>query len=298
MVCLDQSEVDETLIKAASLFARSANAENIYFFHVVKSLELPDLVHEKYPDLIAPVDETIERDIKKRIDDNTGDLDVEISVDIREGNVTDQILKWASEKDIDLILLGKKPNDVGSGHHSDKIVNLAHCSVMLIPKISYVQFGSKILMPTDFSEASHEAFEKVIEFAKRANASVTCFHAYEVPTGYHTTGKTYEEFADIMKANAKEHFSEFMDGELTNGVEFNCIYELDKHGHPNKLISKVAKDIGADLIILGSKGRTGLSSVLMGSVAAKLIKADFDIPVLIVKGKHENLGLLKAILEL
>jgi nucleotide-binding universal stress UspA family protein len=298
LVCLDRSETDKALYKAAKLFAQTRNAQSIYFLHVAKSLELPTGIHEKYPDLIAPIDETIEHDIRMTIDDFTRDAEIDISVDIREGNVTDQILKWSSEKDIDLILLGKKPHDIGSGHHSDKVVNAAHCSVMLIPQGFNVQNGSKILVPTDFSEASHEAFEKVIEFAKGNNASVICFHAYEVPTGYHTTGKTYDEFAEIMLQNAKEHYAEFLDSELTNGVHVECVYKLDKHGHPHKLIAQTAAELNVDLIVLGSKGRTGLSSVLLGSVAAKLIKTDFDIPVLIVKGKHENLGLLKALLEL
>lgn len=298
MVCLDQSEADTALITAAKNFAQSPDALNIYFFTVVQSLELPQAVHEQYPDLIAPIDETIEKSIWDTLDSVFKGIEIDISVDVREGNVTDQILKWSSEKDMDLILMGSKPIESGSGHHREKVVNAAHCSVGIVPQHCVDVHVKRILLPTDFSSASREAFKKAENFAKVLEASITIFHSYEVPTGYHTTGKTYEEFADIMLGHAKNDCDQFISTNSTENVEINCAFALDKHGTPHELILKAANDIKADVVVLGSKGRTGLSSVLLGSVAAKLIKAECPIPVLIVKGKNENLGLLKAILQL
>ena len=223
MVCLDQSEADTALITVAKNFAQSPDALNIYFFTVVQSLELPQAVHEQYPDLIAPIDETIEKTIWDTINSVFKGLEIEISVDVREGNVTDQILKWSSEKDIDLILLGSKPIESGSGHHREKVVNAAHCSVGIIPQHCIDVQVKRILLPTDFSSASREAFKKAESFAKVLEASITIFHSYEVPTGYHTTGKTYEEFADIMLGHAKNDCDQFISTNTTENVEIDCV---------------------------------------------------------------------------
>ena len=235
MVCLDQSEADEALINAAKNFSQSPDALNIYFFTVVQSLELPRAVHEQYPDLIAPIDETIEKAIWNSVNEVFKGIEIDISVDVREGNVTDQILKWSSEKDIDLILLGEKPFESGSGHHKDKVINAAHCSVGVIPQHCKELHVKRILVPTDFSSASIEAFKKAESFAKALEASITIFHSYEVPTGYHTTGKTYEEFAEIMLGHSKNNYAEFIDKHAKEGVEIDGFFALDKHGHPHEL---------------------------------------------------------------
>ncbi len=67
LVCLDGSEMDDTLIKAASEYASFGQADNIYFVTAVKSLEVPESVKRDYPDLHTPLDEQMEREMKDSI---------------------------------------------------------------------------------------------------------------------------------------------------------------------------------------------------------------------------------------
>jgi nucleotide-binding universal stress UspA family protein len=53
-------------------------------------------------------------------------------------------------------------------------------------------------------------------------------------------------------------------------------------GRPDEAIVKFAEDVGADLIVMGSHGRTGLSKILLGSVAERVI-GQAACPVLVVK---------------
>jgi len=297
LVCLDLSDIDDTLIKSALAFSNENYADHIYFIHVVKEFVMPtgddgEKLHEALPS-----DEQLLNRMKKEISGQFANSDCKVSLEIKEGNPSDQILKWAKIKEVDLIVLGKKKPGVGSGVHSDQVVNMAHCSVIFIPDLFFPTLN-KIVLPIDFSAPSKLAFQKALEIARPKNASLTFIHAYEVPTGYHSTGKTYDEFAGIMKQNARKEYDLFVKTEDTNGLQVDVRLELDRHGQPDKLIEDLANEVGADLIIIGSKGRTALSSVLLGSVTVKVIKKITSVPLLVVKGKGENLGLLEAILEL
>ncbi|RLD24957.1 MAG: hypothetical protein DRI71_01000 [Bacteroidetes bacterium] len=297
LICLDQSDMDDTLIKAAAEYATFGRADNMYFVTVVKSLQVPAAINKQYPDVFVPLDEGIEKEMNKRIENAFSDITCDCHFDVLEGDPTHQIIRWAQVKDIDLIIMGKKQYHIGKGITSRNIVNIVHCSVLFVTANSKIE-PKTILLPTDFSKASHLAFQKAVKIASLVNATLTCLHTYEVPTGFHATGKTYDEFAEIILHHSKEDFKEFIQEEDITMPDIKVEYLLDKHGHPNKIVGDYAQSHRFDLVVIGSKGRTALSSVLLGSVAAKLVDADFEVPILVIKSKEANLKLIDAILRL
>ena len=297
LVCLDQSEMDDTLIKAAAEYATFGQANDMYFVTVVESLEVPESVNKEFPNLSLPLDEGIEQNMREAIKDAFKDISYDYHFDVIEGDPTHQIIHWAQVKNIDLIILGKKKHHLGKGVISRNIVNIAHCSVLFVTANCNIK-PERILLPTDFSEASQLAFQKAVKIAEITKATLTCLHTYEVPIGYHSTGKTFDEFSEIMLHHSQNDFKEFVKNEPTNYPDINPEFLLDKHGHPNIVVSEYAQVNDFDLIIIGSKGRTALSSILLGSVAAKLVEVDFEVPILVIKAKDENLKLIDAILQL
>lgn len=297
LVCLDQSEMDDTLIKAAAEYATFGKADNIYFVTVVRSLEVPDTINATYPDINIPLDERVEQGMRDRINHAFDGLKCNFHFDVLEGDPTHQIIHWTQVKEVDLIILGKKQHHEGKGVTSRNIVNVVHCSALFVTTNSKIEPKS-ILVATDFSKASHLAFQKAVKIAKIVNASLTCLHTYEVPTGFHATGKTYDEFAEIMLTHSKEDFEEFIKEERTNFSEVKAEYILDKHDHPEKLICEYANEHHFDLVVVGSKGRTSITSLFLGSVAAKVVGSEIECPVLVIKDKNENLKLLDALSEL
>ena len=297
MVCLDQSDMDTTLIKAAAEYTKFGNADDIYFVTVVRSLHVPAAVNHAYPDLKTKFDERIEHDMRNIIEKECDVISCNFHFDVLQGDPTHQVIKWAQLKEIDLIVLGKKQYHIGKGVTSRNIVNIVHCSALFVTANSRIEPKS-ILLATDFSAASHLAYQKAAKITKIVKAKLTALHTYEVPTGYHSTGKTYEEFAQIMLLHAKEEFESFIATEEQYVHEMNTEYLLDKHSHPDKLIEDYASIKKFDLIVIGSKGRTSLSSVLLGSIAAKVVESDIDVPILIVKSKEDNLDLIDAILQM
>jgi len=297
LVCLDQSDMDQTLINAAAEYASFGGADHIYFVTVVKTLQVPEWVDKEYRKLNVPLDEKVEQLMADSIKNAFVNSKCAFHLDVREGDPVQQIIKWAKLKETDLIILGKKDRGVGKGLTARNIVNLSPCSVLFVTPNSKIKPES-ILLPTDFSIASKHAYQKAVMIAEHVDATVTCLHTYEVPTGYYRIGKTYDEFADIMLENAKQKCEEFLKVEGIKNTRISVDYLLDKQGKPDQLINDYANDNNFGLIVLGSKGRTALSEVLLGSIAAKVVEMENSIPILIVKEEMDNLSLVDAILKL
>lgn len=296
LVALDLTEMDEVLIRYISTMAEHFQTEKIYFFHVANTFELPEEVRKNYPDLLAPTDESFKRTMEMEINEHwASDYSCEKVVEITEGNATDKLLKWIDVKVVDLIVMGRKRSLKGSGVLPQKIAKVAHSSVLLVPET--VNIGlKKLVVPVDFSKHSKLAVEEALEISAKTGAEIQLLNTYDIPSGYHRTGKSREEFAEIMKQNAKKDLEKFIKRNDFR-EDLKCEFILDEDS-PADTIFTFAKGQNADLIVMGSKGRTEMASMLLGSVTEKVINYDTDIPLLVVKEKDENMGFFKALMKI
>jgi hypothetical protein len=130
IIALDFSDFDDKLIENIFKMSNHVGIEQLYFVHVVKTLDMPGSIAEKYPDLIAPQDEAIKNQIEFNIQKwNKEAVETRYDIDVLEGNITEGILRWAQIKNVGLILLGHKANRTSLGVNSGKIAKLAPCSV-------------------------------------------------------------------------------------------------------------------------------------------------------------------------
>jgi nucleotide-binding universal stress UspA family protein len=299
LVALDLTEMDETLISYVTRLSNEVALDQVYFLNVMKSLEIPEKIMKKYPKLVAPMDEATSRQIQFTIDEVAGDqLKSEYEIMVTDGNAAEKILKWSKIKEIDLIVMGRKSGLEGEGIASRKVVRLSPCSVILVPEV-LPDILRKIVVPIDYSPASRLAFEfALLIAAKIPGLQITCLNVYEVPSGYHTSGKSYEEFAEIMKANAEESFQEFIGGYDLEGVSINGKFELNESGTTEKKIYQFSLRERASAIAVGSKGRTQAAALLLGSVSEKLITLNSNMPQIVVKQRGRNMDFLEALLEI
>lgn len=298
LVAMDLTKMDESVVSYASVIARAFNFDAVYFLHVTSSLELPKEIHEKYGDMMAPVDETLETEMNQTIKDHFDAPEgCDIKVHVATGNITNEVLKYSKVKMADLILLGRKAELTGSGLHSKKIAKSASASILFVPE-GPAQKLEKLLIPIDYSKYSEMAFMLAVDIQKHFGCKLLSNHVYRVPSGYYKSGKTYEEFAEIMLENTKKDCNRFFSSLSLEGVDFENTFALDDDPHPADKIYRTAVEEGADMIVLGSKGRSGAISMLIGSVAERLVMEDNDIPLLLVKKKDENVSLLEALFRI
>jgi nucleotide-binding universal stress UspA family protein len=140
---------------------------------------------------------------------------------------------------------------------------------------------SRILVPTDFSEPSIEALELAIELASRFSASVTLLHAQEMPTYVFPDAVmpvTPQVVAELEKSS-KDELERIAGRVRAAGIPVNTKTVL---GPNDGEICRFAEEMNADLIVMGTHGRTGLRHVLLGSVAEKVVRRA-PCPVLTVR---------------
>ena len=297
MIGLDLTEMDDILIKKTAALVKFLGIDKCYFIHVAKDLEIPQEILNQFPDLIAPTDESIEAMMLQKIKENNFPEDVDVEAFVEEGShPLDTFLRWAKLKDTDVIIMGRKESLEGSGSLADGVAKKAPCSILLIQEKRPVKLPKKILMLTDFSSHNHMFYEFGERIAGDLHAELIPLHLYEVPHGYSKTGKSFEEFSEIMKENAQKDYKKFASKHKDSNLE--CVMLLRDGDNIGNQIVEYAKEIEADLILLGSRGRSASAAILLGSTAEKLIKANKVLPMLIFKKKGETMGFFDALFKI
>jgi nucleotide-binding universal stress UspA family protein len=141
----------------------------------------------------------------------------------------------------------------------------------------------RILHPSDFSVASRPAFKKAIEMAQRNRATLELFHAMRpaVSTRSTVSPKTYDARVAFATALARKEMDGLVRKARAAGVKAtSTIVE----GWPADRIVRAARASNADLIVMGTRGRTGFSRLVLGSVASRVISTS-PCPVLTVRSK-------------
>jgi nucleotide-binding universal stress UspA family protein len=298
LVAVDLSPIDQSLIRYAYRLSTVQQIEKIYFVSVVKNLDLPEEISAAYPELLAPMDESLKKQIHDTIGKTVGEkLSTPFDIDIIEGDTTKQVLRWAKIKGVDLILLGKKSTSDGSGINGSKIARLSPCHVAFIPE-KMPEEHIHLLVPVDFSDPSKLAVELALKIAHaNTHARVSCMHVYHVPSGYHVSGKSRSEFSEIMKKTSEKLYRQFIDTIDTQGLEVPCAMVLGDLDKVPELVNEHAAKHSNSGVVIGSKGKTKAASLLLGSTTERFIDIGLDHPLVVAKPKNEIMDVFDAIMK-
>jgi universal stress protein A len=144
---------------------------------------------------------------------------------------------------------------------------------------------TRVLVPIDFSPSSRAALEYGTFLAGKLGAELTVLHVWEPP------GYVGPDALALLPIAHGERGWEQTRLEVTREVDHFVSRSLAKpkqlgvrveQGEPSDMILKIARDGGADLIVMGTHGRTGLSRLLIGSVAEAVLRRS-TCPVLTIR---------------
>jgi len=276
---VDLSEMDAMMLDYVKRLDDLFDFQELYLVHFIQMEGVSKEILDLLPALGKPLTALIEEEVRESATEFFGRKNENIKVYIQPENDLEALIEWLEKEMFDLAILGLKAKHNGSGIFSRKIVRLNNCTTLFLPESAEPKF-EKIVVPLDFSPYS----EKLIRLSQRITNKVQCkvypVHALKVGIQYFPFIQNTNEIRKNLEKEAKASFKKLQG-------KYPFLNELVILGNQEEKISvqiyRFIEEIKADLIIIGQRGRTGDSELLIGSVAEKLISNDKDYPILVVK---------------
>ena len=202
-----------------------------------------------------------------------------IKVVLEEGEASSRIIAIADAYNRELIIMGRRGlthlerSFIGS--ITQRVIGLNHGDVLVVPNGLPIAWG-KILVATDGSRFSLAAVERAVRFALAYGGIIEVVSVVDVPA------ELYGEAPDLVEElirKAKEYADAAVQVAREKGI--SCTSHIVE-GIAYEVIPELAQRLGAEVIFIGSHGRTGMLRLLLGNVAEKII-GFATCPVLVAK---------------
>lgn len=247
-------------------------------------IALPPDFHEQYrQEAVRKLEAVVER-VRAQGLEAVADLEV--------GPAAPTVLDLAQKYAADVIVVGTRGltgfRHLLLGSTAERIAHGATCPVLVVHPgdVDHHRPMRTVLVPTDFSEDANLAIrtaQRVLGAARNA-AKLVLLHAYHLPVEFTALGTvpvTPKLFADAAE-QARKRLEDLAEPLRRQGWR---VETLAREGYPPAVIEAEATALSADLIAMGTHGRTGLRHLLLGSTAERVIQ-HAPCPVLTVR--HAN----------
>ncbi len=283
LVPTDFSESAERACQTASVLARALDA-SIHLLHVVHlpvqavSPEAPIVPVGFWRDLVAHAEKCVAA-VRKKLEAEG----VRVASEVLE-DVPDLAIAAAAKRlPADLIVMGSRGltglKHVLLGSVAERTVRNAPCPVLTV-KVEAEPLAQlrTIVVPMDFSPGALRALELAQVLAKRGGpARIILVHAYYVPAELDRyLAPRGDPLLERWSTGVIQELEHLLVRLKDAGIEAEY---LAKRGTPEELIEETANQRKADLIAMGTHGRRGLSHLLLGSVAERVVR-EAPFPVL------------------
>ncbi len=265
------------------------NQATLHVVHVIEVLVVMDLEEALSPfqaDVRAGLVEDAGRGWQEFTADAPGASGLELAVEI--DNPVLAILRRVQEHSADLLILGThgtSPPDRGAGTLATACVRKAMANVLLVKDPHTGPFRS-IVACIDFSATSRKALEQAVRMAAHDGAILHVLHVFNAPWHrLHYRAPTPQASPDYQKQyrdglrRRLEAFCEPFHGAMAQLRTGYAVFDFPGHGGG---ITEFVKQVDGDLVVLGTRGRTNLRDLLLGTTAERVVR-DASCSILAVK---------------
>ncbi|MBI4653826.1 MAG: universal stress protein [Nitrospirae bacterium] len=196
-----------------------------------------------------------------------------------EGEPHSAIVDLAQAENFDLIVMGRRGlgriEKILVGSVTTRVIGYSPIDVIVVPRDTEVGWQN-VLLTTDGSKYSEAASKKAIDLAKSYGGVLKILSVVDVPPEFYAESP---KTVDDMINKAKGYVEVVKKQAEAARVKAETFV---REGEAYQVITNIAKEQNAGIIIMGSHGRTGLKRLLMGSVTERVI-GHSPCPVLVVK---------------
>jgi nucleotide-binding universal stress UspA family protein len=291
---VDFSDFSRRALSHAVALAKWYEAE-LTLLHVAPSIP-PPLAYSEVPPPLAVSHvgtEQLQQDLEIWAETARAE-GVPITAIVTSGEPVREIVAKAEHMHADLLVMGTHGASgferLLLGSVAEKVLRKAPCPVLTVPRAEPAEAADRVvfkslLCAVDFSEASADALAYALSLAQEADAHLTVLHVVEtVPLG---VGREYAhfqvpEFNLYLEKDAAEQLHTMVPAEAHTWCE---VRELVATGKPYVEILRVAAEVGAELIVMGSTGRGAIDRLLFGSTTQHVLR-QARCPVLTMRARH------------
>ncbi len=269
LLTTDCSEYSEGAIREAINLAKSCES-HLYAMSVAE-------INPELMALAPAAIEKIETEIREHLEeirDRAVKENVECEIIIREGEgAYSFIIDEADKKKADIIIMGRRGRTglmrLLMGSVTERVIGLSSGKVLVVPRASAIKWKN-IVIATDASIDSQAAVKEALALTKRCTGTSKLL----------ALAVTQENAADERIQIAQDAVSDIKEMAEKQDTKTETAVIT---GKPTETIVEFAKEKNADIIVMGSHGRTGLKKLLMGSTTAGVV-GHTSSAVLVVKG--------------
>jgi len=143
---------------------------------------------------------------------------------------------------------------------------------------------NRILAATDFSECADQAVAYAGFLAATCPAPLDILHVVEVPPDMHPDDAVADRFFEQRRKDAEQSLDELVRHLASGGVSAKW---RQRFGIPSQQVNAAASELHADLVVVGTHGRTGLPHILLGSTAERVVRGA-PCPALTIRALREE----------
>ncbi len=274
LAAMDLGKGSEELLLQADALARSYDVK-LSVCHV-----LPEIfaVRPLFPQLhlddalnLSKLEAAVRDDLLRRIRTVTGREPPQIEIEIEQGTAHAGILRAAENIGAGAVVVGGKVDHGGLhmlGSAAENVVRHANCPV-LVARSSPV---GKVLASTDFSDPAVPAVEAGAAEARHRKTDLTIIHAIDLTP---VMNPFYDDFYAVPPMDLSDQMRKIWQQRLDE-----CVHHFKAKGGgllcdgpAAPAILSAASELPAQLLVVGTQGRTGLSRIALGSVAEAVVRA-------------------------
>jgi nucleotide-binding universal stress UspA family protein len=292
VVALDLTPMDKTILDYVSKMSEALSPKEVHFVHVLAEFDNYAYDNSEFRNLMNMLAAEKLAQVEKKVATYFSKSTISFFSHLEQGEPFEEIIRLSTEVNASGVIVGKKRSAMGSGIISERLSRNLPCDFLLIPASTTFRL-ERIMVATDFSDHSSLAMVKAQDIKDSIpTATIYAHHSYAVPMGYSKSGKTFEQYANIVLATAEDAMKKWL-----KQFKHACtpVFSLVKSDDTSSRILASAVEKQVDMIVMGSKGQSRISLAFLGSYTLKLLKQNQKIPVLIVKKEGENMNLLDAL---
>lgn len=264
LLCADDDPVLDAVLTVLEAFVDMTKWDEVFVLHVVPASPLVVVQEGRDPhaDVAAFVSSVAERLSRSR---------ARVETLVASGDPAESIARTADANEVDLIVMGARGDrsHFHVGSVSQKVVSITDCDVLVVRDCGAPLSEFRTLITVDGSQGSEAAIASFSTKLRASRATIHLVHVIESLPSLWEVGSREHALSEPLVHHAEALLARAASLLAARGLEADCEW---RHGSPAQHIIDIARQRECALIVIGSRGHSGLAQLLLGPLTQRILR--------------------------